>query len=239
MKYAIIVPFNYKKVSFDTIKSVTENTKPLIYYQLDLLINKVGFDKVFIIHNHENVSDVVERDFNGKYEFIHPLNFEYSKDKEELYYLKALSIAISRVPDSAKELYIIGNNILIDPIVNFELMTYSGNKNKLISFINSSFSRGMYNIKFDSSALESSIDVILPPCNDIGKAELLPAFVIKSSALEFLKLKFSDNYGEGLLDNISNLSKNNEFRAYSIDPDDFRKFYTFDDFVKFRLEMND
>lgn len=238
MKYAIIVPFNYEKVKFDTIKSVTENTKPFLYYQLDLLINKLGFDKVLIIHSHENVSECIKKSFKNKYEFIHPLDLEYSEELKESYYVKSLALAISRIPDSAKELYLIGNNVLIDSIVNFELMTY-GNKYRFITLINSTFSRGMYNIKFDSSALDLGIDVILPPCNDIGKARLLPAFIIRSSALEFLKLKFSDNYGVKLLDNISNLSKSGDFKAYSIEPDDFREFYTFDDFIKFRLEMND
>ena len=237
MKYAIIVPFNYEKVKFDTIKSITENTRPLLYYQLDLLVNKLGFDKIFIIHNHENVSEVVEKDFRSRYEFVHPLDLEYSEEQKESYYIKSLALAISRVPDSAKELYIIGNNVLVDPIVNFELMTY-GNKYRFVTLINSTFSRGMYNIKFDSSALDVGIRMMLPPCNDIGNAELLPAFIIKGSSLEFLKLKFSDNYGIKLLDNISDLSKNKDFKAYSIEPDDFREFYTFDDFVKFRLEMD-
>lgn len=240
MKYAIIVPFNYKKVEFDTIKSITENTKPLLYYQLDLLINKLGFDKVFVIHNHENVSELVEKDFNSKYEFVHPFDLEFSKEEENLYYLKSLALAISRVPDSAKELYILGDNILIDPIVNFELMTYNGNKYKFISFINSNFSRGMYSIEFDSSISDDySIDVTLPSCNDISKVELLPAFIVKGFEIELLKIKFSDSYGSELIDNIVSLSKNKDFKVYSISPDDFRKFYSFNDFVKFRLEMND
>lgn len=241
MKYAIIVPFNYKEVKFDTIRSKSDNAKPFLYYQLDLLINKLDFDRVLIIHNHENVSEIVSEEFAGKYKFIHPLDMEYSEDQEETYYLRSLAVAISRVPDSTRELYIIGDNILIDPIVNIELMMYNdnSNKNKLITFMNSSFSRGLYNIKFDSSVLENGVDTILPPCNDVGKAKLLPAFIIKSSALEFLKLNFSDNYGTRLLENISDLSKNNDFRAYSIESDDFREFYNFDEFIKFRSEMED
>lgn len=231
MKYAIVVPFNYKKINFDTIKSIT---KPFIYYQLDLLINKIGFDKVFIIHNHENISDIVKEDFDNKYEFVHPLDFEYSKDNEELYYLKSLAIAISKVPDSAKELYIIGDNILIDPIVNFELMTYNGN-NRFISFIkDSTLQRGMHNIKFTSFTFDNSVNV---SSDTNTKVNLLPAFIMKGSLIEFLKLKFSDNYGSGLLDNISDLSKNKDFRAYSIASDDFRECRTFDDFTKFKFEL--
>lgn len=240
MKYAIIVPFNYKKVKFDTIKSISESSRPFLYYQLDLLINKLGYNKVFIIHNHENVSSIIKEDFKDSYEFIHPLNLEYSEDQEGYFYLKSLSIAISRIPDSARELCIISNNILIDPIVNCELMTYNGNKNKLMSLMNSNFSRGLYNIKFNSSVLDEGLqEISLPPCNDIGYTRLLPVFFIKNSALEFLKLKFSNDYGLNLLDNISTLSKSNDFKAYSIELDDFREFYSFDDVVKFRLEMND
>lgn len=240
MKYAIIVPFNYRKVKFDTIKSATENTKPLLYYQLDLLVNKLGFDKVFIIHKHENVSGIVREIFSDNYEFVHPLDLEYSEDQEENYYLKSLAIAISRIPDSTKELCIIGDNLLIDPIINFELMTY-GNKHKYISYIESNFSRGLYDSAFESSVFENSdlinIPILLSSYNNIGYGRLLPMFNLKGSALEFLRLEFSDNYGLNLLYNLSSLSESRDFKVYSISNDDFREFYTFDDINKFRIEM--
>lgn len=238
MKYAIIVPFNYKRIKFDTIKSVTENTRPLLYYQLDLLINKLGFNKVFIIHNHENPSECVKTDFKNKYEFIHPLDLDYSQEQESLYYLKSFALAISRVPDSAKELYILGDNLLVDSIINFELMTY-GNKCRFVALAESNLQRDLYDAEFNTAPSDNTLGLIkLHHYNeDVQHYKLLPAFIIKGSSLEFLKLKFSDNYGSGLFDNILSLSKGKDFKIYSIEFDDFREFNTFDDFVKFRLEM--
>lgn len=240
MRYAIIVPFNYKKVDFDTIKSATENTKPFLYFQLDLLINKLGFDKVFIIHKHENVSNTISSVFKKKYEFVHPLDMEYSDENEELYYLKSFAIAISRIPDSANELCIIGDNILIDPIINYELMTYTGNRyTSYVHICDYDFPvQKLYNTEFRSSGIDN-IDLMSLDNRFLGKGNLLPVFNLRGSALEFLRLKFTDNCGLGLLDNLSVLSKSQDFKVYSIELDDFREFYTFENFIKFRSEIEE